>query len=177
MSSSLKRRRNSIVTTHDTKRARIDDLNAHSRAVLDKMTAKYILSMKVADKFFDHVTEIFNCECMYWEDDSTFMSLENPSVDFDWRDECESINIITQAKPLQAFFDKYNRKTLWRLTPEERTDAHEMLTGYFASVPSVDLVIENWSNDCVQVRGGRIGASTGGKWVEAEPGSSEEDFD
>jgi hypothetical protein len=181
MSNSLKRKRNSIANSHDAKRARVDDLNAHSRALLDKMAEKYILPMKIADKFFDHVKEIFNHECMYWQDDSTFMSLDNPSVSFDWcindDDECESFNISTQSKPLQAFFDKYNDKPLWQLTPEERLDAHEMLTEYFAVFPTVDLVIENWSNDCVRVRGGRIGASTGGKWVEAEPGSSEEEFD
>jgi hypothetical protein len=39
MNNSLKRKRNSIANSHDAKRARVDDLNAHSRALLDRTIA------------------------------------------------------------------------------------------------------------------------------------------
>lgn len=134
-----------------------------SRAeVLKKLTDKITNAMTLADKFYEHVHDLFDHEAMYWEQCSCFVRFQNPSVSFDWANEDDR----------EDFFMYNNAKSLGSI----RSDvSYEKLVEYFVTVPTVDVVIDNWSNDCFSARGGRIGASTGWKWVEAEPGSSEDD--
>jgi hypothetical protein len=129
-----------------------------SRAdVLKKLTDKITNAMALADKFYEHVHDLYDHEAMYWEQCSCFVKFKNPSVSFDWTSEDD---MHSSSKSLGSI----------------RSDvSYEKLVEYFVTVPTVDLVIDHWSNDCFSARGGRIGASTGWKWVEAEPGSSEDD--
>jgi len=153
------------------------ELSPKSKALLDKVTDKYVNAMTMADKFMQHVRDLYDREAMYTSTDSCHMRLENPPLLFDWINAGISGKtgdiwlILGSTSGLYSFFQYIGTDgKIWKLDDADRAHCHELLTEYFVKNPNTDLLIDTWGEDG-PILGGKIGASTNFEWIENEPES------
>jgi len=147
--------------------------------ILARTTARYTCAMKVAAHFYEHVRALFMHGGMCISG-STYMRLHTPTVHFNWVDADDGTHMLQcdeTAAPLQIFLDTLplmglHTKGKWDVNEAGKVYCLEQLTEYFATQPQATLELDAWGgaqDGCVQERcqGGRIGQSTGFKWVAA----------
>ncbi len=169
----------------------LSELPAHSRALLARVNVKYVRAIKLANRFMQHVEDLYNNEAFYLSSDSCHMHLEAPELLFDWINvgiDKDTWVILGSNSGLVHFFNIIGQDGLiWRLISghraeegeseesvkceEEKIEAHranlhEMLVEYFVKNSKSELVLEQGGEDG-QFKGGRMGPSTNWMWQEA----------
>jgi hypothetical protein len=147
------------------------ELSDESKALLDKVTDRYVNAMTMANRFLSHIRKLYDNEAMYMDADSCFMHLLVPHLTFNWVNvglKEDKWMIVGSTSGLHAFFDFIGQDgKIWHLSAADHAHCHELLTDYFVKNPLALLVIETWGEGGYH-RGGSIGQATGFEWIEEE---------